>query len=62
MNNWSFDAEDLFIAKRHNYQIKEIPVKWVHMEGSKVKVLKYIFICAMDLLKIRLNGFKGLYA
>jgi len=60
--NWSFDAEDLFIAKKYDYLVKEIPVYWKHYGGSKVKVFKNIIICGFDLLRIRLNDLCGKYA
>lgn len=62
LNNWSFDAEDLFLAKKYGYNIKKIPVYWQHVGGSKVKVFKNVIVCALDLLRIRLNNFKGLYS
>jgi dolichyl-phosphate beta-glucosyltransferase len=62
LNNWSFDAEDLFIATKHGYEIMGIPVHWQHVGGSKVKVFKNVIICAVDLLKIRHNNSKGLYS
>ena len=61
LNNWSFDAEDIFIARKHGYMIKEFPVRWEHVSGSKVKVLKNIFVCGLDLLRIRLHDIKKLY-
>ena len=62
LNNWSFDAEDIFIARKHGYRIKVLPVKWKHTGGSKVKVLKNIFICGLDLFRIRFNDMKRLYS
>jgi dolichyl-phosphate beta-glucosyltransferase len=62
LNNWSFDAEDIFIARKHGYRVKEIPVQWEHSPGSKVKVFKNVFTCALDLLRITINERKGLYA
>ena len=62
LNNWSFDAEDIFIAKKYSYSIKEIPVTWVHVSGSKVKVLKNVFLCGLDLLRIRFYDFKRMYS
>jgi len=59
--NWSFDAEDLFIARKYGYRIKEIPVAWAHVAGSKVKVLQNIIVCGQDLLRIRLYDLKRLY-
>lgn len=35
INEWSFDLEILALAKRMNYRIAEIPVKWIHDEASK---------------------------
>ena len=61
LNNWSFDAEDLFIAKKFNYRIKEIPVYWKHIGDSKVRVFKNVIVCGIDLLKIRINGLLGRY-
>lgn len=62
LNNWSFDAEDIFIARKYGYKIKQIPVYWKHVGASKVKVLKYVFICALDLLRIRYNNFQRKYS
>lgn len=62
LNNWSFDAEDIFIARKNGYKIKEIPVRWEHTPGSKVKVLKNVFTCGLDLLRIKVNDVKGVYS
>jgi len=62
LNNWSFDAEDIFIARKHGYEIMGIPVHWQHVGESKVKVFKNIIVCAVDLFKIRYNNAKGLYS
>ncbi len=62
LDNWSFDAENLFIAKKCGYKIKEIPVYWKHVGGSKVKVCKNVAICGFDLLRIRFNEFRRKYS
>ncbi|MCK7467606.1 MAG: hypothetical protein MZU91_05415 [Desulfosudis oleivorans] len=59
--NWSFDAEDLFIARKYKYAIREIPVYWKHCGGSKVKVLLNVIVCGFDLFKIRWNALRGKY-
>lgn len=61
LNNWSFDAEDLFLAKKYGYNIKEIPVYWRHVGGSKVKVFKNVLDCGFDLFRIKHNESKGYY-
>jgi dolichyl-phosphate beta-glucosyltransferase len=61
LNNWSFDAEDLFISKKFGCRIKEIPVYWKHIGESKVKVFKNVIVCGIDLLRIRIHALLGRY-
>jgi len=61
LNNWSFDAEDLFIAKKFNCHVREIPVYWKHVGDSKVRVFKNVITCGIDLLRIRFNDMLGRY-
>jgi len=61
LRNWSFDAENLFVATRLGYRIKEIPVFWKHCGGSKVKVMHNVMVCGLDLLRIRFNALRGIY-
>jgi dolichyl-phosphate beta-glucosyltransferase len=62
LNNWSFDAEDLFMARKFGFAVQEIPVYWQHVGGSKVRVLKNVLVCGLDLLRIRWNDIRGQYA
>lgn len=62
LTNWSFDAENLYVAKKYGYRIKEIPVYWKHYGGSKVKVIKNVITCGFDLMRIRYNDLRGKYA
>ncbi len=62
LNNWSFDAENILVARKHGYRIKEIEVAWEHTPGSKVRVFKNVIVCGLDLLRIKANDLKGLYA
>ncbi|CAA6815223.1 MAG: glycosyl transferase, group 1 family protein [uncultured Thiotrichaceae bacterium] len=50
---FGFDVEHLYIARKHDFKIKEVAVKWVHMEGSKVSPIKDSIHMFLDLLKIR---------
>ncbi|MEI6426033.1 MAG: glycosyltransferase [Candidatus Absconditabacteria bacterium] len=38
---WGFDFEFLYLLQKHHYTIKELPVRWVAMSGSKVTLLSY---------------------
>jgi dolichyl-phosphate beta-glucosyltransferase len=62
LNNWSFDAEDLCIAQQHGCRIKEIPVHWTHRGGSKVRVLRNVIMCGLDLVRICYNQRRQRYA
>jgi dolichyl-phosphate beta-glucosyltransferase len=37
---FGFDVELLFLAKRAHLRLREIPVRWNHYDGSKVRVLR----------------------
>ncbi len=38
LDGWAFDAELLFIAQRLGYSIKQMPVEWHHVEGSRFQI------------------------
>lgn len=40
IDNFSFDVEVLYIARKLGYRIAEVPVTWRHQEGSKVRFLR----------------------
>ncbi len=52
---FSFDVEQLYLANKLGYCIKEIPVKWQHMEGSKVSPIKDALKMFADVMRIRLE-------
>jgi len=61
IHGWSFDVELLFIAHRRGYRVLEIPIPWFYNSESKVSVVKDSFQMGVDILKIRLNGLRGIY-
>ena len=61
IDGWTFDVEILFIARKHGYQITEIGIPWYYDPNSKVKIAKDLYQVVKDLLRIRWNGFRGLY-
>lgn len=61
MNDWSFDTELLFIITRLGLRIKEVPVKWTHKFTSKVEPLKAGVQSFLSLVRIKMNGIKGVY-
>lgn len=60
LERFGFDAEVLYIAQRRGYLIAEIPVRWNHVEGSKVGMLTGLHAFG-ELVEIRLNSLLGKY-
>jgi dolichyl-phosphate beta-glucosyltransferase len=58
LNNFAFDVEILFIAKKLGYKIKEIPVVWRNSPGTKVKLGSHGFEMLISLFKIRFNRYR----
>jgi dolichyl-phosphate beta-glucosyltransferase len=55
LSGWIFDAEVLYIARRLGLRIIEVPVRWQHMEGSRVNVRpRQAFEVLRDLARLRL--------
>ena len=62
IHEFGFDPEALFLAKKFGFAAIEIPVRWAHNEGSKVRVLRDGVKMVLDLLRIRWNDLTGKYA
>lgn len=56
-----FDIEVLFLAKKLNYKIKEVPVNWHYVDTRRVSPIKDSWRGFWDLVKIRLNDLRGKY-
>lgn len=51
-NGFAFDIEVLHVALRLGYRIAEVPVHWMHREGSKVRLLRDAVRMFLALLRI----------
>lgn len=51
---FSFDVEDLLIAKKLGLPAVEVPVRWANVEGTKVRLSQGI-MSFLDLVKIRMD-------
>lgn len=60
LERFGFDAEILYIAFHRGYTIAEVPVRWNHVEGSKVGMLTGLHAFA-ELAEIRANSLLGRY-
>lgn len=61
LHGWSFDIELLYIARRHGYRIKEIPIHWYHFSDSKVNALRDAVHMIQDIFRIHSNAQRGMY-
>lgn len=56
-----FDIEVLFLARKLGYKIKEVPVEWHYVETRRVNPVIDSIQGFTDILKIRMNAWRGLY-
>lgn len=56
-----FDVEVLFLAQKHGFSIKEVPVKWLYVETRRVSPLKDSIDGLLELVKIKQNDISGKY-
>jgi glycosyltransferase involved in cell wall biosynthesis len=61
IDRFGFDVEFLFVAAYHQLHLKEIPVRWNNVEGSKVNVLRDTRRMITELYQIRRNARRGVY-
>jgi glycosyltransferase involved in cell wall biosynthesis len=59
---WSFDIEVLYIARLRNYRVIEIPIPWYFNPDSKLSAFKDALQMSKDILIIRENKRRGIYA
>lgn len=61
IEDFGFDPEILFLAKRHGLRAVEIPVRWAHDPATTVHVFRDSLRMFADLLRIRWNRVAGRY-
>lgn len=61
IDRFGFDVEFLYVANLHGLRLKEIPVRWNNVEGSKVSVVRDTRRMFGELAEIRKNTRKGVY-
>ncbi len=61
IDRFGFDVEFLFVANYHGLRLKEIPVRWNNVEGSKVSVVRDTRRMFTELSQIRQNAKRGIY-
>ena len=55
-NDYMHDIEICIIAKKLNFKIIDLPIKWIHVDQSKINFVRDFFKVAFSLIKIsRIN-------
>ena len=61
VDRFGFDVELLYLAFRAGLNLKEIPVRWDHNEGSKISLLSDSFRMLSEVGLIRQQARRGVY-
>jgi len=61
IDGFGFDPEILFIAKKQGWRLLETPVRWNHVEGSKLNPITAPIKALMEVATIRWNNLMGKY-
>lgn len=59
---WGFDVELLFIARKRGYVVREVPIVWQYVAGSRIHPLRDALMMVGDILRVRWNNLRGIYA
>jgi dolichyl-phosphate beta-glucosyltransferase len=59
---FSFDLELLYLARKYGLRVAELPVRWYDAPGSKVDVARELRRFLQDIVRIKLNDARGVYA
>jgi len=62
IDDWSFDAELLWVAHLRRYRVEEVPVRWADRPGTKVRLLRDVLGSLLGLVRIRANSALSRYA
>ncbi len=57
----AFDVELLYLAKKFNFKIKEVPILWKHYHSKRVNPIKDSWRMFKDIIRIRLADVNNRY-
>ena len=61
VKRFAFDAEVIFVANKHRYKIKELPIHLQNPPSRSLRIFRDPVNMIWDLLRIRMNDWKGKY-
>ncbi len=62
MTGIGFDIENLFVAKKRGYRIREVPITWYFDPDSRMRLVQDSLKLLTEIWQIQMNWRKGLYA
>ncbi len=61
IDGFSFDVEALYLSRKFNLKIKEVPIRWENSALSKVNPVRHSLQMFRDLFRIKMKDLKGCY-
>lgn len=61
IERWGFDAELLFLAKRFDFRVAEVPVAWAHSTGTRMSYFRDGIRMVWEMFKVRWYSWTGGY-
>ena len=62
IERWGFDPELLYLARRSGLKVREVPVHWAHVEGTRISPLRDGLRMFEEALRIRWNAMTVKYS
>ena len=62
IERWGFDPELLYLAKKYNFTVTEVPVAWSHREGTRINPIVDGVRMLGEMFVIRWNAASGKYS
>jgi dolichyl-phosphate beta-glucosyltransferase len=61
IDGFGFDVEVLYLARRLGFGIRVVPLRWEHKENSRVAPVRDTVRMLSDVIRVRINDWRGLY-
>jgi dolichyl-phosphate beta-glucosyltransferase len=61
IDGFGFDVEVLYLARRLGYPVSVVPLQWEHKANSRVAPVRDTLLMLSDVVRVRLNAWRGLY-
>jgi len=62
IDGFGFDVEVLYLARRLGFAVRVVPLRWEHKANSRVAPVGDTLGMLSDVLRVRLNDWRGVYA